>query len=132
MAARYAPKQTSSSLPRLPRGVFLSLLIIAVPQVEGWCTALPGHVFFGYIVASCALSAGAWLVAASALESEADARRKEHVEQFIASEPGHEPPLQPHFESFPAWLRLWEGVNLAMYFFTVASILYSLGTLPNS
>lgn len=132
MAAPYPPKDTSSSVPRLPRGVFLSLLFTVVGLIKDRCALLPSHFFFASVLTLLCISAGAWLLAASALDSAAAANRKEHIEQFIASEPGNEPPIQPRFESFPAWLQLWEGINLAAHFLMVALVLYSVLTLSNS
>jgi hypothetical protein len=132
MAARYPPEDAPSSVPRLPRGIFLSLLFAVVLLIKGRCTLLPVQGFFAAVLALLCISAGVWLLAASALEGITAAARKERIEQFIASEPGNEPPIQQRIESFPTWLRLWEGINLAAYSFIMALTLYSLFALSNS
>ena len=131
MAARYARDVPPSTLPRLPRGVFLSLLFAAVPLIKGWCPLFLSHVFFVMMLSILWISAGAWLLVASGLHREADSQRKAHIEEFISSPPGVEPPPRPRFEEFPGWLRAWEGTNLAAYSFQMALILYRLVTLSN-
>lgn len=130
MAARYLPEDVASSVPRLPRGVFLSLLFTAIPLLKGWCQIAPDHIFFAIVLTLFCISSGAWLLAASVLQNTATAQRKENIERFISSEPGQEPPTHPHFEAFPAWLRLWEAVNILGYFFLLAPVIYSLFQLP--
>jgi hypothetical protein len=132
MAARYLPEDKPSGVPRLPRGVFLSLLFALVPLIKGWCVLLPIHNLFAAILILLCISAAAWLLAASALEGMTADERKERIEQFIASEPGNEPPVQPRVESFPTWLRWWEGINLTAYFLMMALMLYSLFALSDS
>lgn len=126
MAARCAPEDTAGEIHGFPRGIFLSLLFTAVPLIKGWCDHLPGRIIFTTALVLACLSTGAWLLAASTLQRTAEAERKRHIEEFISSEPGNEPPVHPRFEPFPDWLRLWERINVSGYFFMVAAVVYSV------
>lgn len=76
MAARYARDIPPSALPRLPRGVFFSLLFAAIPLIRGWCALVAGHICFAIVLALCCISSGAWLLAASALQNAAAGQEK--------------------------------------------------------
>ena len=102
-----------------------------VPLIRGECVLLPDRIFLATVLALLCASTGAWLLAASSLQDEAVAQRKDYIEQFISSEPGSEPPVPTRFESFPTWLRLWEGINLLGYFFVMSPVLYALFRLAN-
>src|ERR1700733_12230012 len=84
-AANYGSNSTVSKLPRGPRGIFLSLLAAAAPFIRGTCSVFPSHVISVVALAVSGISCGAWLLAALALQSEADAQRKSHIEDFISS-----------------------------------------------
>jgi hypothetical protein len=129
MAARHPPEEQASASPLLPRAAFLSLLFAGVPLIKGWCPLFPSHIFLASMLVIFWISTGTWLLSASALRSRADAERKTYIEQFTSSKPGREPPPKPHSQAFPAWLRVWEGINLAAYFLMIASILRSLAAL---
>jgi hypothetical protein len=136
MAARYAANYSSNStvakLPRVPRGIFLSLLAMAVPFIKGTCLVFPGHILLVVALALSGISSGAWLLRALALQTGADAQRKSHIEDFISSEPGNEPVSDSHIEESPAWLRTWEVVNCVAYIFIVATILLPFFESPSA
>jgi hypothetical protein len=127
MAARYVPEPPKSTVPRLPRGVFFSLLFSVVPLVKGWCGGfLPDSTIFVTLLVITAISTGIWLMAASALKNSVDVERKARIEEFISSAPGEEPPRRPNVDPFPKWLQVWEAINFAAYLLLLAMIIYPL------
>lgn len=107
LASRDLPKK--SRLPRLPRGIFLALLFASVPFLKGWCSVfLQGHVYFIFVYVFCGISAAAWLLIASFLQSASDK------------------------DALPVWLKHWYWANGAGFLLLMAIVGSSLATLSAS
>jgi hypothetical protein len=134
MAARYYASKPDrpDGLPRLPRAVFLSLLFLVIEGLRARCPGFPARVLWLVISVMALVSAGAWLMAAMALQGAADEQRKKYITEFIDSAPGSEPMRRPHIDVFPFWLRAWEAINLVAYSFIAGTILFLLSRVRGS
>ena len=134
MAARYYASKPDRpyGLPRLPRAVFLSLLFLVVEGIGVRCPEFPARVLWLPISVMALVSAGAWPMAAMALQGAADEQRQKYIAEFIDSAPGSEPRHRPHVDVFPFWLRAWEALNLVAYSFIVGTILFLLSRVSGS
>ena len=127
MAARYyaSNPDVEQSLPRLPRAIFFSLVLLAFEGIKSRCPDFAARIPFMIALVTASASAGLWLIAALSLRRAGDEQRKAHIEQFIGSVPGNEPIHPPHLEVSPRWLRTWEALNMLAYLSIVAVILIS-------
>lgn len=134
MAARYYASKSDdpTSLPRLPRAVFVSFLFLLVGSIKYRCPEFQSRTVFIIFLVVASFSTGLWLNSAMVLQNAADEQRKKRIAQFIESEPGSEPLPLAHIDVFPSWLRIWEAANLMTYAFIVAAILFQLFRIRSS
>lgn len=117
MSARFGQRAPRNTIEWAPRGIFTSLLLVAIPIVKGWCPRFPGnHTLVLILMAVCGISAGLWLLTAFLLQDTIDTTRKKRIEEFIASAPGNEPPasfVPP--DPLPRWLEGWKWANVLTF-----------------
>jgi hypothetical protein len=117
VAARYysSRPQSASSLPKLPRCMFLAMLLSLGPLLRKEC---PGFIsqnllFFTGVVISV-LSTGGWLLVASALGQNIDNQRRTRINGFIADPTAPAPAPVPGLESY-SWLKIWNWTNTGYF-----------------
>jgi hypothetical protein len=103
-------------LPVLPISLLGALSFPVIVLLRHWNNEFRSdHAMYFTCMVGSTVSIIAWLVSASRLLSTDDRRRTDEIREFLSDAAMPVPQPRPRNRISPAWLRLWNGLNVIAF-----------------